>query len=168
MPWRWPKYLVPMSGGDGSHPLHLGLLGRRLRLGRDGQLPCRLSHLPDKILKARGREDKQQPRRPRVHRERVGNLLRTEEKRARLRLYGLISYVEGHLAFKDVEALVLEVVDVQRTREAFGSKYLYQGILPTGLLSCGLDSGQHPYPPQHLASARLVRKRPAGHISFRV
>src|SRR5919199_5533857 len=157
-----------MSGGDGSHPLHLGLVGRRLRLGREGQLPCRLSYLPDEILEARGREDEQQPRRPRVHLERVGNLLGTEEKRAGLRLYGLISYVEGHLAFEEVEAFVLGVMDVQRTREAFGSEDLYQGVLPTGLLSCGLDGGQHPYPPQRLASARLVRKRPAGHISFRV
>src|ERR671913_1893479 len=114
-----------MSGGHGSHLLHLGLLGRRLRLGRDGQLPCRLSHLPDEILEARGREDEQQPRRPRVNSERVGNLLGTEEKRAGLRLYGLISYIEGHLAFEDVEAFVLEVVDVQRTREALGSEYLY-------------------------------------------
>src|SRR5215217_8243679 len=157
-----------MSRGDGSHPLHLGLVGRPFRLGRDAQLPCRLSHLPDEILEARGREDEQQPRRPRVHRERVGNLLRTQEKRAGLGLYGLISYVEGHLAFEDIEALVLEVVDVQRTREAFGSAYLYQSVLPTGLLSCGLDGGQHPYPPQRLAFSRLVREGPARYISFRV
>src|ERR671921_1682429 len=124
LPRRWPKYLVSISGGDGSHPLHLGLVGRCLRLGRDAQLPCRLSHLPDEILEARGREDEQQPRRPRVHRERVGNLLGTEEKRAELRLYGLISYVEGHLAFEDAEAFVLEVVDVQRTREAIRGEYL--------------------------------------------
>src|SRR5215210_9233016 len=128
LPRRWPEYLVPVSGGDGGHPLHLGLVGRPLRLGRDAQLPCRLSHLPDEILEARGREDEQQPRRPRVNSERVGNLLGTEEKRAGLRLYGLISYVEGHLAFEDVEAFVLEVVDVQWTREAIRCEYFYQSV----------------------------------------
>src|SRR5919107_1184907 len=106
------------------------LVGRRLRLGREGQLPCRLSYLPDEILESRGREDEEQPRRPRIHLERVGNLLGTEEERAGPRLYGLISYVEGHLAFEDVEAFILTVMDVQRTREAFGSEYLYQGVLP--------------------------------------
>src|SRR5919107_232615 len=119
-----------MSGGDGRHPLHLGFVGRRLRLGREGQLPCRLSYLPDEILESRGREDEEQPRRPRIHLERVGNLLGTEEERPGPPLYGLISYVEGHLAFEDVEAFILTVMDVQRTREAFGSEYLYQGVLP--------------------------------------
>jgi hypothetical protein len=69
-----------MSGGDGSHLLHLGLVGRRLRLGRDGQLPRRLSHLPDEILEARGREDEQQPRWPRVNSEGVRDVLGSEEK----------------------------------------------------------------------------------------
>src|SRR5215210_1007448 len=168
LPRRWPEYLVPVSGGDDSHPLHLGLVGRPLRLGRDAQLSCRLSHLPDEILEARGREDEQQPRGPRVHRERVGNLLWTEEERAGPRLYGLISHVEGHLAFEDPEAFVLEVVDVQRTREAFGGEYLYQGVAPAGLLGRGLYGGQHPYPPQRLAFSRLVREGPARGIFLRL
>jgi hypothetical protein len=49
---RWPEYLAPVLGRYGGHPLHLGLAGWLFRLGRDGQLPCRLSHLPDEILDA--------------------------------------------------------------------------------------------------------------------
>ena len=44
-------------------PLHLGPVGRLLRLGRNGQRPCRLSHLPDEAFNARGREDEQKLRR---------------------------------------------------------------------------------------------------------
>src|ERR671916_128725 len=46
LPRRWPEYLVSMSGGDGSHLLHLGLVGRHLWLGRDSPLPFPPSPFP--------------------------------------------------------------------------------------------------------------------------
>jgi hypothetical protein len=54
----------------------------------------------------------------------VGDVLRAKEKRARLRLYGLIANVEGHLTFEDVEAFILEVMDVEHAL-ALRNEYLY-------------------------------------------
>src|SRR5919199_582110 len=47
---------------------------------------------------------------------------------------------------------------MQHTGVAFGSEYLYQSVLPFGLLLSGLDGGQHPHPPPRLAFTRLVRE----------
>jgi hypothetical protein len=102
------EYLPSISGGDGHHLLHLGLVGRLIRLGWDAQRPRRLSHFPDEALQASRREDEQQPRRSSVNIEGVGDVLRAKEKRARVRLYGLITYVEGHLALVQREKLLLE------------------------------------------------------------
>src|SRR5215216_2711869 len=54
-----------MSSSDGSHLLHLGLVGWHLQLGK-ARRPRRLSHLPDEALEAR---------RPRVNSEGVGDVL---------------------------------------------------------------------------------------------
>src|SRR5919112_41894 len=159
--WRRTDDLRSIPEADGSHPFHLRLVGRRLRLGRDGRLPCRLSHLPDEALHACGREHEQQPRRPRVNGEGVGDVLGAKEKGAGIRLYRLISYVEGQLALEDVEAFVLLVMDMQHPRIAFRSDYLYHSVLPAGLLCGGLDGGQNSQPPPRLSFARLLREGPA-------
>jgi hypothetical protein len=44
----------------------------------------------------------------------VGHVLGAEDERAGPRLYRLLAYLEGHLAFEDVEGLVLLAVQVQR------------------------------------------------------
>src|SRR5215213_9136896 len=87
----------------------------------------------------------------------MGNVPGTKEIGARARLYDLISHVESHLAFEDVEAFVLLVMDVQHTSVAIRSEYLYYGVAFAGLLLRGLYGGQHPQPPR-LAFARLMRE----------
>src|SRR5687767_5471373 len=87
----------------------------------------------------------------------MGDVLWAKEIRARPRLYRLISYVEGHVAFEDVEAFVLLVMDVQHALIPIGSEYLYQRGPPTGLLLRGLYGSKQPEPPR-LAFARFVRE----------
>src|SRR5918997_457972 len=120
-------------------------------------------HLPDEALHACGREDEQKPRRTRVDAEGVGDVLGAEEERAGPRLYRLVANVEGHLAFEDVEALVLEVVDVQQTllHRELRNEYLYQGVATVGLLPRGLDGGQPAHPPPPLAFPRIQLDGPA-------
>ena len=55
-----------------------------------------------------------------------------------MRLYRLLTHVESHLAFEDVEAFVLLVMDVQYCPVAIGSEYLYQRVPSAGLLPCSL------------------------------
>ena len=85
----------------------------------------------------------------------MGDVLWAKEIRARPRLYRLISYVESHLAFEDVEAFVLLVMDVKHALIPIGSEYLYQRGPPTGLLLRGLYGGKQPEPPPRLAFARF-------------
>src|SRR5215207_1266213 len=91
----------------------------------------------------------------------MGNVPGAKEVGARMRLYHLITHVESHLAFEDIEAFVLLVMDVQHTPVAIRSEYLYYGVPFTGLLFRGLDGGKHPQPPPRLAFARLMSEGPA-------
>src|SRR5215203_1101677 len=91
----------------------------------------------------------------------MGNVPGAKEIGARARLYDLIAHVESHLAFEDVEAFVLLVMDVQHTPVAIRGEYLYYGVPFSGLLLRGLYGGQHPQPPPCLAFTRLVREGPA-------
>src|SRR5829696_6697985 len=141
---RRTEDLRSISGTDGSHPLHLGLIGLLIRLGRHCKCPCRLSYFPDEALQTPRRKDEQQPRRSRVNREGVGNVLGSKEIGARPCLYRLIAHVESHLAFEDVETFILLMMDVQHAPVAIRSEYLYQGVLPAGLLPGNLYGGQHP------------------------
>jgi hypothetical protein len=84
-----------------------------------------------------------------------------------MRLYRLLTHVEGQLAFEDVKAFVFLVMDVQHAPVAIRGEYLYQSAAPIGLLSCGLDGGKHPDPPPRLAFTRLVREGSARGV-FRV
>ena len=61
-------------------------------------------------------------------------------------LYHLFAHVEGHLAFEDVEALVLEMMDVQQPLFSgkLRNQYLHQAVPAVGLLPRGLDGGQEP------------------------
>jgi AcrR family transcriptional regulator len=72
-----------------------------------------------------------------------------------MRLYRLISYVESHVAFEDVETFVLLVMDVKHAPVPIGSEYLYQRGPPTGLLLRGLYGGKQPEPPPRLAFTRF-------------
>src|SRR5215208_2752298 len=96
----------------------------------------------------------------------MGNVPGAKEIGARARLYDLIAHVESHLAFQDIEAFVLLVMDVQHTPVAIRSEYLYYGVPFAGLLLRGLYGGQHPQPPPCLAFARLMREGPACGIFF--
>src|SRR5215204_6680223 len=87
---RRTEDLRSISGTDGSHPLHLGLIGLLIRLGRHCKCPCRLSYFPAAALQTPRRKDEQQPRRSRVNREGVGNVLGSKEIGARPCLYRLI------------------------------------------------------------------------------
>src|SRR5215207_7385815 len=91
----------------------------------------------------------------------MGNVPGAKEVGARARLYDLIAHVESHLAFEDIEAFVLLVMDVQHTPVAIRGEYLYYGVPFSGLLLRGLYGGQHPQPPPCLAFTRLVREGPA-------
>src|SRR5215216_5378196 len=88
----------------------------------------------------------------------MGTVPGAKEVGARARLYDLIAHVESHLAFEDIEAFVLLVMDVQHTPVAIRSEYLYYGVPFAGLLLRGLYGGQHPQPPPRLAFARLMRE----------
>src|SRR5829696_3443571 len=91
----------------------------------------------------------------------MGNVPGAKEIGARARLYDLIAHVESHLAFEDIEAFVLLVMDVQHTPVAIRSEYLYYGVPFAGLLLRGLDGSQHPQPPPRLSFARLMGEGPA-------
>jgi len=60
-----------------------------------------------------------------------GTSFGTEKIRAGMRLYRLLTHVEGQLVLEDPEAFILSVMDVQHAPLAIGSEYLYQGVLPT-------------------------------------
>src|SRR5215204_1440637 len=91
----------------------------------------------------------------------MGNVPGAKEVGARVRLYHLITHVESHLTFEDIEAFVLLVMDVQHTPVAIRSEYLYYGVPFTGLLLRRLYGGQRPQPPPRLSFARLMGEGPA-------
>src|SRR4028118_2209994 len=154
---RGSQQLPPVLGGDGHEPLHLRLVGRLARRWWNIERACRRPPLPDAALQPRGREQEQQPSRPRVHREGVGYVLGPEEERAGARLYRPIAHVEGHLPLEDVEAFVLKVMDVEHT-VTLRNEYLYQRVPSVGLLRGGLDGGQPSKPPPRLSFPRIQRE----------
>src|SRR5215218_2889376 len=97
----------------------------------------------------------------------MGDVPGAKEVGARERLYDLIAHVESHLAFEDIEAFVLLVMDVQHPPVAIRGEYLYYGIPFSSLLLRGLYGGQHPQPPPRLAFARLMHEGPACGIFLR-
>ena len=75
-------------------------------------------------------------------------------------LYRLLAYVKGHLAFQDVEAFILEVMDVVHA-VALRSEYLYQRVPSVGLLPRSFYGGQCPKLPPRFPFARVVCEGPA-------
>jgi hypothetical protein len=58
------------------------------------------------------------------------------------------------------------VMDVEHALIAIRSEYLYQSVVPAGLLRCSLYGGQCPEPPPSLALAWVVCEGPAGGTYF--
>jgi hypothetical protein len=74
--------------------------------------------------------------------------------------------VECHLAFEDVEAFILAVMDVPRALVALGSEYLHQSVAPAGLLTGSLYGSQLSKLPPRLAVAWVLCEGPARRLCF--
>jgi hypothetical protein len=72
----------------------------------------------------------------------VGDVLGTEDERTGARLNGLLADAEGHLAFEDVEGLVLFAVQVEWRPGSRGLEDLDDRVEVARLFARGLDGHQ--------------------------
>lgn len=74
----------------------------------------------------------------------VRHAARQEDERSGAGRVGLLTYVEGDVAFEDVEALVVMVVEVARGLKTYRRHHLHETELPAGVFRTGQDAKGSP------------------------
>ena len=95
----------------------------------------------------------------------MGDVLGTEDERARRSLYRLLTDFERQLSLEDPKTLVLAMVHMQRSL-AFRIEHLDEGVAPVGFLARGLYGSQAAEPPPRLSFASLEPVGPLGSDAF--